>query len=63
MELKCQFTGQSTANAIAHTSSTARAATPSLNNNNRVLVHFAVDLSNVYMTTRLEGGAQLLFAV
>ncbi len=57
MELKCQFTGQSTANAIAQYKFDRAGSDAIFEYNNRVLVHFAVDLSNVYMTTRLEGGA------
>ena len=54
MELKCQFTGQNTENAI-HQYRFDRATKDTLFEfNNRVLVHFAVDLSNVYMTTKLE---------
>ena len=57
MELKCQFTGQNTENAI-HQYRFDRATKDTLFEfNNRVLVHFAVDLSNVYMTTKLEGAS------
>lgn len=57
MELKCQFTGQNTDNAI-HQYKFDRATKDALFEfKNRVLVHFAVDLSNVYMTTRLEGAS------
>ena len=55
MELKCQFTGQDTSNAI-HQYKFDRAGKDAIFEfKNRVLVHFAVDLTNVYMTTRLEG--------
>lgn len=57
MELKCQFTGQNTANAIAQYKFDRAGNDAIFEFKNRVLVHFAVDLSNVYMTTRLEGGA------
>ena len=55
MELKCQFTGQSTANAIAQYKFDRAGKDAIFTFKERVLVHFAVDLSRVYMTTRLEG--------
>ena len=55
MELKCQFTGQDTANAIEQYKLDRASKDPIFDFGQRVLVHFAVDLSNVYMTTRLEG--------
>ena len=55
MELKCQFTGQDTANAIEQYKLDRASKDPIFAFGQRVLVHFAVDLSNVFMTTRLEG--------
>ena len=55
MELKCQFTGQDTANAIEQYKLDRASKDPIFAFGQRVLVHFAVDLSSVYMTTRLEG--------
>ncbi len=55
MELKCQFTGQNTANAINQYKFDRASKDAIFEFKNRVLVHFAVDLSNVYMTTKLEG--------
>lgn len=57
MELKCQFTGQDTSNAINQYKFDRAGKDTIFEFNNRVLVHFAVDLSNVYMTTRLEGAS------
>lgn len=57
MELKCQFTGQDTTNAIQQYKFTRDGKAPIFEFKRRVLVHFAVDLTNVYMTTKLEGGA------
>lgn len=55
MELKNQFTGQDTDNAI-HQYKLDRASKDTIFEfKNRVLVHFAVDLYNVFMTTRLQG--------
>ena len=55
MELKNQFTGQDTDNAI-HQYKFDRASKDTIFEfKNRVLVHFAVDLYNVFMTTRLQG--------
>lgn len=55
MELKCQFTGQDTANAISQYKFDRAGNDAIFEFKNRVLVHFAVDLTNVYMTTRLQG--------
>ncbi len=55
MELKCQFTGQSTANAIEQYKFDRAGKDAIFTFKERVLVHFAVDLSRVYMTTKLEG--------
>ena len=55
MELKCQFTGQDTTNAIQQYKFDRAGKDAIFEFKNRVLVHFAVDLTNVYMTTRLEG--------
>jgi type I restriction enzyme R subunit len=55
VELKCQFTGQNTANAIEQYKFDRAGNDAIFEFKNRVLVHFAVDLTNVYMTTRLEG--------
>ena len=55
MELKCQFTGQDTSNAIVQYKFDRASNDSIFEFKNRVLVHFAVDLSNVYMTTKLEG--------
>lgn len=55
MELKCQFTGQDTSNAIQQYKFDRTSKDTIFAFKERVLVHFAVDLANVYMTTRLEG--------
>lgn len=55
MELKCQFTGQDTANAIQQYKLDRASRDAIFAFKERVLVHFAVDLTRVYMTTRLEG--------
>ena len=57
MELKCQFTGQNTNNAIDQYKFDRSNKEPIFKFKNRILVHFAVDLCNVYMTTRLQGAA------
>ncbi len=57
MELKCQFTGQDTANAIEQYKFDRAGKEAIFEFKKRVLVHFAVDLAHVYMTTRLEGAA------
>lgn len=55
MELKCQFTGHNIDNAIKQYKFDRATKDTLFEFKNRVLVHFAVDLSNVYMTTKLEG--------
>ncbi len=55
MELKCEFTGQNTANAIEQYRFDRQDRDTIFAFKKRVLVHFAVDLENVYMTTRLQG--------
>jgi type I restriction enzyme R subunit len=55
MELKCQFTGQDTSNAIQQYKFDRASKDTIFAFKERVLVHFAVDLTKVYMTTRLEG--------
>jgi len=55
MELKDQFTGQNTTNAINQYKFDRAGNDAVFAFKNRILVHFAVDLSNVYMTTRLQG--------
>ena len=55
MELKCQFTGQDTTNAIQQYKFDRATKDTIFAFKERVLVHFAVDLTRVYMTTRLEG--------
>lgn len=55
MELKCQFTGQDIANAIQQYKFDRATKDTIFAFKERVLVHFAVDLTRVYMTTRLEG--------
>ena len=55
MELKCQFTGQNTTNAINQYKFDRAGKDAIFTFKERVLVHFAVDLSRVYMTTKLEG--------
>ncbi len=55
MELKCQFTGQNTTNAIQQYKFDRASKDTIFTFKERVLVHFAVDLARVYMTTRLEG--------
>ena len=57
MELKCQFTGQNVSNAINQYKFDRASKDEIFAFNERVLVHFAVDLSNVYMTTKLEGAS------
>lgn len=57
MELKCQFTGQNVSNAINQYKFDRVSKDEIFAFNERVLVHFAVDLSNVYMTTKLEGAS------
>ncbi len=55
MELKCQFTGQNVQNALSQYKFDRNGKDPIFTFKERILVHFAVDLTNVYMTTRLEG--------
>ena len=55
MELKCQFTGQDTTNAINQYKFDRAGKDAIFAFKERVLVHFAVDLTNIYMTTKLEG--------
>lgn len=55
IELKDQFTGQSTANAIEQYRFDRSGKAPIFIFKERVLVHFAVDLTHVYMTTKLDG--------
>lgn len=55
MELKNQFTGQDTDNAIRQYKFDRAGKETVFEFKNRVLVHFAVDLYNVFMTTRLQG--------
>lgn len=55
MELKCQFTGQTIYNAINQYKFDRASKDPIFEFRNRILVHFAVDLYEVYMTTRLNG--------
>lgn len=55
MELKCQFTGQSATNAIEQYKFDRAGKDAIFAFKERILVHFAVDLSRIYMTTRLEG--------
>lgn len=57
MELKCQFTGQTATNAINQYKFDRASKDAIFAFKERVLVHFAVDLDKVYMTTRLEGPA------
>ena len=55
VELKNQFTGQDTGNAIRQYRFDRAGKETIFEFKNRVLVHFAVDLYNVFMTTRLQG--------
>ena len=55
MELKNQFTGQDYSNAISQYKFDRAGKDAIFEFKNRVLVHFAVDLYNVYMTTKLQG--------
>jgi len=57
LELKDQFSGQDVNNAKKQYSYDRSPAEAIFEFPNRTLVHFAVDLSEVYMTTRLEGGS------
>lgn len=55
MELKNQFTGQDVTNAIDQYKFDRSGADAAFEFKRRVLVHFAVDLYNVFMTTKLNG--------
>ena len=55
MELKCQFTGQNAVNAIDQYKFDRATKDTIFAFKERVFAHFAVDLTNVYMTTKLEG--------
>ena len=55
IELKCQFTGQNATNAIEQYKFDRATKDAIFAFKERVFVHFAVDLMNVYMTTKLEG--------
>jgi type I restriction enzyme R subunit len=55
LELKCQFTGQDKTNAINQYKFDRNSKDKIFEFKERVLVHFAVDLYDVYMTTRLSG--------
>jgi type I restriction enzyme R subunit len=57
LELKCQFTGQTTSNAINQYKFDRSSQDPIFRFKERILVHFAVDLANVYITTRLQGSS------
>ena len=57
MELKNQFTGQDVNNAINQYKFDRATKDKLFEFKQRVLVHFAVDLYNVYMTTKLQGTA------
>lgn len=55
MELKNQFTGQDVGNAIDQYKFDRSGKDAAFEFKNRVLVHFAIDLYNVFMTTKLNG--------
>ena len=55
LELKNQFTNQTVEDAKEQYMSDRSASEPIFEFRNRVLVHFAVDLNDVYMTTKLSG--------
>lgn len=57
MELKNQFTGQDVSNAINQYKFDRATKDKLFEFKQRVLVHFAVDLYDVYMTTRLQGAS------
>lgn len=57
MELKNQFTGQNVQNAINQYRFDRATKEKLFEFKQRVLVHFAVDLYNVHMTTRLQGAS------
>ena len=56
LELKDQFSGQDVNDAIKQYKYDRSSTEEIFDFPNRTLVHFAVDLKEVYMTTRLEGG-------
>ena len=55
MELKNQFTGQNVVNAVEQYKFDRASKDKIFDFKQRVLVHFAVDLFDVYMTTKLNG--------
>ena len=57
MELKNQFTGQDVSNAINQYKFDRATKDKMFEFKQRVLVHFAVDLYEVYMTTKLQGAS------
>lgn len=57
MELKNQFTGQNATNAINQYKFDRATKDKMFEFKQRILVHFAVDLYDVYMTTRLQGAS------
>lgn len=57
MELKDQFSGQDVHNAIKQYKYDRSPTEPIFDFPNRSVIHFAVDLMEVYMTTRLESGS------
>ena len=57
MELKNQFTGQDVSNAISQYKFDRATKDKMFEFKQRVLVHFAVDLYDVFMTTRLQGAS------
>lgn len=57
MELKNQFTGQNVNNAINQYKFDRATKDKMFEFKQRVLVHFAVDLYDVYMTTKLQGAS------
>lgn len=57
MELKNQFTRQDVSNAISQYKFDRATKDKMFEFKQRVLVHFAVDLYDVYMTTRLQGAS------
>lgn len=56
IELKDQMTGQTVDNAIYQWMYDRDEREPAFQFNHRILIYFAVDLHNVAMTTKLEGG-------
>jgi type I restriction enzyme R subunit len=56
LEIKDQFTGQDASNAIEQYKYKRSPTEAIFDFPNRALVHFAVDLKEVYMTTKLENG-------